>query len=619
MNEAPPPDGAIGAGGAAEATDAAEAARLRRRAERERRARATAESIAERATTALYDALADLRAAEGRARIVAETAASLLDGDLDMEASLRIVADGARRALDAGRATCYVHAEDGRTVDGVYSTETDPRRLGFLQGIIGLPLTEVPVWNLMRGARVVIPDMARAEGIPEPVRRRFGAGAMLGVWFEHSSLGVPGADAAILGSLFVSWAEPREISHHDELLARSLASLGSLAVANARLHARTLESLAQAERRAAVDPLTELANHRTFHDRLSAEVSRASRHGRALSLVLFDLDRFKAVNDIHGHQVGDEVLVHAARVLQDEARAGDLVARVGGEEFAWIMPEADGLDAWEAAERAREAIASTAFPVVGNLTVSAGVCELGQAADGADLYRLADGALYWAKHHGRDVVFHYSPDVVRALSAEDQAARLRRRQSLQSIRMLARAVDAKDSFTSRHSERVAGLAARLARRVGWTEEEAERLREAGLVHDVGKLAVSDAILLKAGPLTTEEYEGLKLHAALGAEIVSEVFDDDQVAWVRGHHERWDGRGYPDGLSGAELSDGAAILALADAWDAMTSARPYRAAGSHEDALAECVRESGGQFAPWAVEAFIALRREQEDRSGVTGG
>jgi HD-GYP domain-containing protein (c-di-GMP phosphodiesterase class II) len=116
------------------------------------------------------------------------------------------------------------------------------------------------------------------------------------------------------------------------------------------------------------------------------------------------------------------------------------------------------------------------------------------------------------------------------------------------------------------------------------------------VHDVGKLAISGAVLLQAGPLTEEEYAGLKAHAAIGAEIVSEVFAEDQVAWVR-HHERWNGHGYPDGLGAGELSDGAAILAIADAWDAMTSARPYRIAGSPAEALAECRRERGAQFRP----------------------
>ena len=179
--------------------------------------------------------------------------------------------------------------------------------------------------------------------------------------------------------------------------------------ARKRLEERTLESLAAAEERAAVDPLTGLANHRTFHERLRTELERARRHGRGLALVLMDLDHFKQVNDTHGHQVGDRVLEHAARVLAAETRTGELVARVGGEEFAMLLPEADEDEAFRAAERVRRAIAATDFPGVGRMTMSAGVCDVRQAPDADTLYRLADGALYWAKHRGRDMVQRYSP------------------------------------------------------------------------------------------------------------------------------------------------------------------------------------------------------------------
>ena len=179
--------------------------------------------------------------------------------------------------------------------------------------------------------------------------------------------------------------------------------------ARKRLEEQTLESLAAAEERAAIDPLTGLANHRTFHERLRTELERARRHGRGLALVLMDLDHFKQVNDTHGHQVGDRVLEHAARVLASETRTGELVARVGGEEFAMLLPEADEDEAFRAAERVRRAIAATDFPGVGHMTMSAGVCDVRQAPDAETLYRLADGALYWAKHRGRDMVQRYSP------------------------------------------------------------------------------------------------------------------------------------------------------------------------------------------------------------------
>jgi HD-GYP domain-containing protein (c-di-GMP phosphodiesterase class II) len=271
-----------------------------------------------------------------------------------------------------------------------------------------------------------------------------------------------------------------------------------------------------------------------------------------------------------------------------------------------VMPETAAMEAWQGVERARDAIARTPFPRVGRVTVSAGVSDLEHADTPGELVRLAEGALYWAKQHGRDVSFLYSPEVVEVLSAEERAERLQRLQSLQSIRVLARAVDAKDPSTREHSERVADLAVAIGEALGWPAELLGRLREAGLVHDVGKIGVPDAILFKPSRLTEREYREIMRHAAIGAEMVADVLDPRQVAWVRGHHERWDGRGYPDGLAGEAIPEGARVLALADAWDVMTSDRPYSAPLSVGDALAECRRCAGGQFWGRAVAAIEGL-------------
>jgi diguanylate cyclase (GGDEF)-like protein/PAS domain S-box-containing protein len=394
------------------------------------------------------------------------------------------------------------------------------------------------------------------------------------------------------------------------------ASLGAVVTfrditARKRLEAQTLESLAAAEERAAIDPLTGLANHRTFHERLRSEVERARRRERSLALVLMDLDHFKRVNDAHGHQVGDRVLQRAAGILASETRVSEMIARVGGEEFAMILPEADADEAMRAAERVRRAIAVADFPTIGRMTMSAGVCLFEHARNAEDLYRLADGALYLAKHHGRDTVVRYTPDVVQALSARDEADRLERQQALVSIRLLARVVDAKDAFTRRHSERVAETCAEVAEALGWSPERCALLREAGLVHDVGKIGVPDAILLKPGPLSDEEYELVKEHSVLGARMVGEALTPEQVTWVRGHHERWDGTGYPDALAAEAIPEGARILALADAWDVMTSERPYRTVPiPPADAIAECRAASGSQFWSGAVEALALIWGEQ---------
>ncbi|HJZ62060.1 MAG TPA: diguanylate cyclase [Miltoncostaeaceae bacterium] len=382
-------------------------------------------------------------------------------------------------------------------------------------------------------------------------------------------------------------------------LAR-FAELVGLTVANTDARARLAAQ-------AATDPLTGLANHRTFHERLDTEVTSALERDAPLSLVLLDLDHFKDVNDAFGHQVGDTVLAEAARRIAREARFGELVARIGGEEFAWILPGSDGLNAWTAAERVRRAMAARPFEGVGELSVSAGVCDLAQADGSADtLLRLADGALYWAKANGRDQTVSYSPDVVEELSVEQRAFRLANAQAVTALRALARAVDAKDPSTARHSERVAAMAVRLAHALGWSGERMAELSEAALLHDVGKIGVPDAVLFKPGRLTPSEVDAIRVHAALSAEIVSDVLADEQVAWVRAHHERWEGDGYPDGLSGDEIPDGARILAVADAWDAMTSVRVYGEPRTASEAMEEFARSAGSQFAPEVVAVLERL-------------
>ncbi len=384
----------------------------------------------------------------------------------------------------------------------------------------------------------------------------------------------------------------------EETLAE-FARMVALAIANS-------EARSQLQLRAVSDPLTGLANHREFHERLTAEVARAERDGSPLSVVLIDLDHFKQVNDVHGHQTGDQVLRETAVRLRAVSRQGETIGRVGGEEFAWIIPSSTAREAHAAAERIREAIRETPFAVVGSLTASCGVCDLVAAGGPQELFRLADSALYAAKSHGRDLTVTYSPTASFDLSANERAERLERANALHALRALARAIDAKDAYTQQHSERVADMAVRLATAVGWSAMEATRLREAGLVHDVGKIGVADSILLKPGRLTAAEYRQVKEHAALGARIVQEVLADDQVSWVAHHHERWDGAGYPDGLGGADIPEGARLIALADTWDAITVARGYGSPMNCEEALAECRRHSGLQFWPEAVRALEAL-------------
>ncbi|MEQ8833174.1 MAG: diguanylate cyclase [Miltoncostaeaceae bacterium] len=411
---------------------------------------------------------------------------------------------------------------------------------------------------------------------------------------------VPG-DGGLWGALCVGGHAEADEQAACLRLAR-FAELVGIAMATAEARAR-LDALA------ATDHLTGFANHRAFQEHLDRACAAAATAGGTLALVIIDLDHFARVNVAGGHRAGDLVLAEVARRLRSLAGPDSVLARIGGDEFAWIIPGADGEGGLTAAEAVRAAVAAEPFSAIGPMTVSVGACDLGRAGGAEELFRLAGGALYWAKLQGRDAACLYSPDVVEAMSASEQAERLARAQAVQSIRVLARAVDAKDPSTRRHSERVAALARALALELGWSRQEADDLHGAGLVHDVGKIAVPDAILFKPDRLTDEEFARVRAHAALGADIVDDVLAPRQVAWVRGHHERWDGRGYPDALAGPSIPEGARIMTLADSWDVMTSMRPYGVMRALDDALAECRRCSGHQFWPPAVRALERLVAE----------
>ena len=353
---------------------------------------------------------------------------------------------------------------------------------------------------------------------------------------------------------------------------------------------------------ALTDALTGLPNHRAFHERLALEVARSHRYGRPVSLAILDLDHFKRLNDAHGHPIGDAILVEVANRLTSCIRRDELIGRVGGEEFAWILPESDLDSAVEAIERARRMVSATPMPQGISISLSAGVCDL-ESAHGSpeELVRMADSALYWAKSHGRDQTFMFSPDTIETLSADERTRRIQRDQSMAALRALARAVDAKDPGTLAHSERVADISCDLAARLGWSPADALRLRDAALLHDIGKVGIPDAILLKRGRVEPDEFELIKRHPTLGAEIAVESLDHAQQDWIRQHHERWGGGGYPDGVSGYDISEGARIIAVADAWDVMTTARSsYSQTRDPLDAAAELERCSGSQFWPDAV-------------------
>jgi diguanylate cyclase (GGDEF)-like protein/putative nucleotidyltransferase with HDIG domain len=352
------------------------------------------------------------------------------------------------------------------------------------------------------------------------------------------------------------------------------------------------------------DPLTELSNRRGFRELFDLELEAARRTGGTTAVVVGDIDHFKQVNDISGHHVGDRVLKQVAGLLSECKRPLDAVARVGGEEFALILPGTDADAALALTEQLRisfqERFREHAVPI----TMSFGIAlypHHGQTA--ASLLRAADEALYSAKESGRNCCVMHRP-ALRAAAPEGAAEEGISSERFIGVMLdLAEAVDLRFSGSARHSETVGRYAEMMARGLGLPEERVSRVRLAGMLHDIGKATIPDAILHKPGALTDEEFETIKTHPGLGAQILEHRSLRDVREWVRSHHERPDGRGYPEGLAGEQISVEARIVSVADAYEAMTSTRSYRSSMSPTEALAELQRHAGSQFDPAVVEAF----------------
>jgi diguanylate cyclase (GGDEF)-like protein len=366
------------------------------------------------------------------------------------------------------------------------------------------------------------------------------------------------------------------------------------------LYQRSTHRALRAMRLALTDPLTGLGNHRHFHERLQRELLSAEEQARPLTLCFVDIDDFKKINDRYGHPSGDRVLSQVAARL----RQGGEAFRLGGDEFALLFVDHDEGMALAAANSIVERIATVDFDHIGTVTVSAGLATFPMQGHGRDeLIRLADSALYWAKEHGKNRVRLYRPEVVelselkRLAAGPDKAARYRAAASL------AKAVDARDTYTGSHSERVGELSAKVATRLGLNAEQVELTRLAGSLHDLGKLAIPEEILRKPGTLTDSERLVLERHPQIGFRMLDSLGVDPVADLVLHHHERWDGAGYPDGLRGEQIPLGARIIFVTDAYDAMTSDRVYRPKRSAQAALAELERCAGTQFDPGIVAAF----------------
>jgi len=365
------------------------------------------------------------------------------------------------------------------------------------------------------------------------------------------------------------------------------------------LYQRSVHGRLEALRLANTDPVTSLGNHRAFQERM-AELTHDAEP-EAFSLYLLDIDGFKQLNDRYGHQMGDGVL---ARVAGQLPACGEAF-RLGGDEFAVLVhdPPDQGV---QAADRLRRAIAGDTYDVPASVTVSIGIGAFPH--DGRDVDAIvshADTALYRAKHQGKNRVATYADGNVDAdVIAFPVPPQVR------AVWQLTEIVDAADrgdptELRPGHPTRVADLSTRVAIRMGLEQETVELIQLAARLHDVGKLIVPGEILSKTGPLTDIEWTILREHVESGTRILEALGAGSVAEWVRHHHERWDGTGYPEGLAGVHIPIASRIIFVADAYDAMTSDRPYRAAMTSEAALAELETCAGTQFDPHAVRALVA--------------
>jgi len=405
----------------------------------------------------------------------------------------------------------------------------------------------------------------------------------------------------VLGSLVIASLKPDVYSTRKVLLLEQLASQIAMPVENSRLYAKT-------EEKARIDEVTGLLNRRCMDEMLASEISRHSRYGGIFSMILLDLDSFKIYNDTYGHPAGDKLLKKIGSSLKNTIRSTDQAFRYGGDEFAVILPQTPVDDAFEVSERIRKRIASSAGAHKISVTASLGIsCWPDNGIDADKVITGADEALYNAKRNGSNQT-QCSPSLLIPLNqvladienVEDEDS------EFNTVCALAATVDTRDNYSNNHSKEVSKYTRMLAAAFDMENQEINNLENAALLHDVGKIGISDDILKKQGELTGEEWKTVTLHPQVGAAIVSRVKSlVPCVPAIMHHHENYDGSGYPQGLKGKEIPMGARILALADAFASITSEKLLHDSLSCDEALEQLKQNAGTKFDPYLVEVLIS--------------
>ena len=400
-----------------------------------------------------------------------------------------------------------------------------------------------------------------------------------------------------------------------------------------RLNAKLAESNKKLKYLSITDSHTGIYNHRFLEGALEKEFFRAKREERPLSLIMIDLDYFKSINDVYGHPFGDLVLKQFADLIKGMVRKYNIVIRYGGEEFVIISPETNRGSAVTLAQRILEEINLRYFGQKNNMIkIKASLAVAAFPEDNVvvpdDLFKKADYILNKAKEFGGNRVFS-SLDIKMQIKKEktkeethslkymkEKMERLAKRsnQSLvESIFAFAKTIEAKDHYTSEHVERTANYAVETAKALGMNKEDVHIIRQASILHDIGKIGISEKILLKKSKLTTKEFNKIKEHPVIGADIIRPIHMlNNVIPSIMHHHERWSGKGYPAGLRGKEIPVHARIIAIADVFQALISNRPYRKAFEFEQAIKIIKAGAGKQFDPVIAEVFVKVLRREAD-------